>query len=120
MWTTTTRAEAKGSSLFARLTKGYKTGLYGNEYFDVCSKLLASEFMAAYVKGLRIKLDQLSMEQRGLDRYITDNRFELATSSTSGLNTSQQYNMDHLQSRMQSLAHVRLVIQGWIVKWSTP
>lgn len=110
----------KGLRIFCTANTGYKEGIDGEEYFDVCPKPLASEFKAAYIKGLKIKQKQLSIEQERVDRELTISRLERAALASSGPNKSLDDNIDNLQSRGQSLLNERLEIQRWIAKWSAP
>lgn len=105
----------KGLISFCTADKGYKEGIYGNEYFGICPKPLASEFKTAYVKGLKVKLEQLSLEQIRLDQDIVVSRFEQTHISGGSTTTT-----NHLQNRMRSLQNVSQVIQGWIEKWPAP
>lgn len=109
-----------GLKTFCTAETGYKEGIDGDEYFDVCPKPLASVFTAAYVKGLKIKQEQLSIEQERIDRELTISRLERAALASSGPNKSLDDNIDSLQSRGQSLLNDRLEIQRWISKWSGP
>lgn len=110
----------KGLRAFCTAETGYKQGIDGDEYFDVCPKSLAGEFRTAYVKGLKLKLEQLSIEQERADRELTISRLERAALASSGPNKKLDDNIDNLQSRVQSLLNDRLELQRWIAKWSAP
>ena len=105
----------KGLKAFCTADKGFETGIYGNEYFGVCPEPIAREFETAYVKGLRVKLEQLSIDQKRLNRRVTDNRL---VEISAGPYRGQKSITGHLQSRAQSMQHLRIVIQGWIAKWA--
>ena len=110
----------KGLRTFCTAETGYNLGIDGDEYFDVCPKPLTGDFKMAYVKGLKLKLDQLSIEQERADRELTTSRLERAALANRGPNKNLDDNIDNLQSRVQSLLNSRLEIQRWIAKWSAP
>lgn len=111
---------ALGLKEFCTAKMGYSKGIEGDEYFDVCPTELANAFKKSYVKGLKIKLDELSIEYDRLDDELSRSRLERAVLAHKKPSKKLNDNIDYLQSRLRNLLSERQEIQHWIAKWSGP
>lgn len=114
------RGRERGLSRYCTPDSGYQLGVDGGQYQGVCPAAQAERFTEAYTKGLKIKLDTLSLEQTRLDQELLTSRLERAALATQGPNEKLDEHIESLQSRSQSLLSERLELQRWIARWSGP
>ncbi|MGB0865957.1 MAG: DUF2799 domain-containing protein, partial [Granulosicoccaceae bacterium] len=53
----------QGLLTFCTAKNGYLTGLYGREYYGVCPDNMEPSYIKSYINGLKLRLDELKIEQ---------------------------------------------------------